>query len=135
MKAYWHIHHDRLLELSDDIGERIKFIKAKKPKRQIELRLRLLKPVRGKLPGPVVRTIKAYDKACKKTQEAYTTFIQVSGTCHEVRKTYQDAWLARGKAERVFNEAVMAHRVEIEALHKRECPNCPWDGTTIFPQC
>ena len=22
---------------------------------------------------------------------------------------------------------------EFEALHKRECKNCPWDGVTIFP--
>ena len=26
------------------------------------------------------------------------------------------------------------HKDEIEALHKRECLDCPWDGHTIFPE-
>lgn len=56
----------------------------KKPPEEINIRLKLLKKVKGVLP-----------------------------------KAYWDAYKAWQK--------------EIEALHKLECPNCPWDGTTIFP--
>ena len=26
-----------------------------------------------------------------------------------------------------------AVRAAVERLHKKECPNCPWNGETIFP--
>ena len=31
------------------------------------------------------------------------------------------------------SEATYAASAECRALHAKECPNCPWDGTTIFP--
>ena len=31
-------------------------------------------------------------------------------------------------------DAWREHGEEITALHAIECPNCPWDGKTIFPQ-
>lgn len=37
------------------------------------------------------------------------------------------------KVRRVYNEALRKHMPEIEKLHAKECPNCPWDGKTIFP--
>ena len=96
----WHVHHDRLLEpLTEPIGNRIAYIKANKSKHEVETRLRLLKPVKGRLPWEVVKTREAYGKA----------------------------WEAYGKA-------VLDHKDEIEALHREECPNCPWDGETIFPE-
>ena len=24
--------------------------------------------------------------------------------------------------------------VELDRLHREECPNCPWNGNTIFPE-
>lgn len=36
---------------------------------------------------------------------------------------------ARAEYEKVRNRAFK----KIEALHKIQCPNCPWDGKTIFP--
>ena len=79
-KFYWHIHHETLVEpLTEPLKNRIKYIKEEKSKseteEQIELRLKLLKKVKGKI-------VKDWNK--------------------------------------------------IEALHKRECPNCSWDGKTIF---
>jgi len=48
---YWHIHHDILAEpLTEPIENRIRFIKNNKPYHEVETRLRLMKPVRGKLP-------------------------------------------------------------------------------------
>ena len=91
MKYYWHIHHEVLLEPSDDIGERIEYIKNNKPVEEIPIRLHLLKEVKGRLP-----------------------------------EDYDEAWKA-------YDEAYRACKLEIEALHELECPNCPWDGKTIFP--
>lgn len=77
---WWHIHHEKLVEyLTEPIRSRINYIKKEKPKEEVETRLRLLKPVLGKIP------------------------------------TTEKGW---------------------ERLHKKECPNCPWDSkqSTIFPK-
>lgn len=53
---WWHIHHETLYEwLTEPIRARINYIKTEKAKNetpeQIELRLKLLKPVLGKIPS------------------------------------------------------------------------------------
>ena len=40
---FWHVHHDALLEYSENIKERIEYIKENKPREEVEIRLRLLK--------------------------------------------------------------------------------------------
>ena len=63
-KFYWHIHHDILLEpLTEPLKNRIEYIKNNKFKNEIELRLKLLKPVKGKLPDEVIKVGEAYYKA------------------------------------------------------------------------
>jgi len=99
MKAYWHIHHDKLLEFSGNIDKRIEYIKYGKPTEEIELRLRLLKPVKGKLPDAVIKVWAVWEKA----------------------------WAA-------CDETIQKYQSKIEALHTLECPDCPWDGETIFPE-
>ena len=48
---WWHIHHQELVEwLTEPVRARINYIKENKPADEIELRLRLLKPVLGKIP-------------------------------------------------------------------------------------
>ena len=37
------------------------------------------------------------------------------------------------KAREAYDKAREAYAPQIEALHAKECPNCPWDGMTIFP--
>ena len=96
--AYWHIHHDVLLEYTTNIQERIAYIKSDKPEHERETRLRLMGPVKGALPIAVA-----------KAGAAYTT------------------------AGDAYDKAVRDNAPAIEALHKIECPNCPWNGYTIFP--
>ena len=36
------------------------------------------------------------------------------------------------KAWEAYDKALQKHHKEIEALHKKECPNCPWDSKSIF---
>jgi len=38
------------------------------------------------------------------------------------------------EARKAYVEARKAYDEEIDALHAIECPNCPWDGHTIFPK-
>ena len=63
---WWHIHHQELYEyLTEPIRARINYIKENKPKDEIELRLRLLKPVLGKIPTTEAGWKKLHKKECK----------------------------------------------------------------------
>jgi len=109
----WHIHHDTLLEWSTEpLLERTHYIYANKHKSEHETRLRLMRPVSGELPKTVVA---AGDKL-------YAT-----------REVYHTNWKVYDAARRAFELSLKAHETEIQALHSQECPDCPWDGYTIFP--
>ena len=108
----WHVHHEVLVEaLREPIKVRQAYIREHKPPGQQELRLRLLKPVCGKLPSEVVAARQANDEA----RLAYG----------KAGRAYEEAW-------RAYDEAITRNLPAIEALHAIECPNCPWDGHTIF---
>jgi uncharacterized protein YdeI (YjbR/CyaY-like superfamily) len=124
---FWHVHHDVLLEYSHDINERVAYIKAKKPKEEVPLRLKLMKPVRGKLPDEVVKAYAARDKANAAYDKAYAARDKAYAACVK-------AYAARDKADAARDKAIKKHMKKIEALHKKECPDCPWDGKTIFPK-
>ena len=159
---FWHIHHDTLFGWSDDINERIEYIKTEKPGNEIETRLRLLQPVKGKLPEEVIRARNAFDKARNafdKARDAYykagdaynkagDAYIKVRDAYYKARNAFDKAWNAYHKAGDAYNKArdayykardtydkaIVEHLPEIELLHKQECKNCPWDGRTIFPR-
>lgn len=125
-KAYWHIHHEVLLEFATEpIENRIAYIKAKKPADEVPIRLRLLHEVKGKLPLRVVRA----RAACNKAEAAYN---KAEVSYNKAWADYDKAMVAFDKAEAAYNKALSSKA--IQALHAKECPNCPWDGTTIFPE-
>ena len=105
---YWHIHHEILLEETTDIQERIDYIRANKPEKEIPLRLKLMTPVLHpeKLPSSFRKAREAYDKA----REAYY------------------------KAGEAYDKARKACAPQIEKLHREEHPDCPWNGKTIFSE-
>ena len=112
---YWHIHHDTLCEpLTDPLENLLSYIKSEKPEDEIETRLRLIKPVKGKLPEEWMDARAAYVQAWK-----------VRGG---------RAWAAYVRAWKVCDQAGKVCKPQIEALHKIECPDCPWNGSTIFPK-
>jgi hypothetical protein len=85
VEYYWHIHHGILFEaLSEPVENRITYIKENKPKKEVELRLKLLHKVKN-------------EKTLKHARDSND---------HEL----------------------------LMSLHKEECPDCPWDGRTIFPE-
>ena len=127
-KWYWHVHHDILVEpLTEPIENRIAFIKANKPKEEVETRLRLLKPIKALLPVDVVKTWEAYDKAREAHVKAWEAYVKAW-------EAYVKTWEAHVKAREAYNKTLNDHKDEIDALHREECPNCPWDGETIFPE-
>src|SRR3989304_1216006 len=141
-KPYWHIHHkDFLLEWSDDIQERIDFIQAEKPKHEVEIRLRLLKPVQGALPPKLVKAGDARGKAEDANAKAWDAHVKAGAPRDKAKAAYDKAkaaydkdWDAFGKDWDAYRKAYDKYLPQIEALHALECPDCPWDGFTIFPE-
>ena len=121
---FWHVHHDVLCEWSNNIEERIDYIKKNKPEGEIETRLRLLKAVKGKLPEEFYKANKAWYKAWDEANKAR----------NKARNKENKAWYEANKARDKAYKARNKYKNEIEALHKNECPDCPWNGRTIFPK-
>ena len=63
---WWHIHHEKLVEqLTEPIRARINYIKKEKPEDEVKLRLKLLKPVLGKIPNTQKGWERLHKKECK----------------------------------------------------------------------
>uniref|UniRef100_A0A6M3Y2H3 Uncharacterized protein n=1 Tax=viral metagenome TaxID=1070528 RepID=A0A6M3Y2H3_9ZZZZ len=129
----FHCHHNFLCEPVFDYDERVASIKETKPKEEQELRLRLFQLFpNDRLPQTLVKAWEVYRKAweaCSKAWEVYRKAWEV----------YRKAWEACSKAEEVYRKAredyrkaEEAHRKDIVKLHAELCPDCPWDGSTIF---
>ena len=123
---YWHIHHKILCEPTYDIDERIKYIKENKPKKEVSKRLRLMTPVLHpeKLPKKFSEVLDAFTKAQKIYIEAHDAFYA----------DYIKAFKAYSKVQEACIEAFTTYATQLEELHKKEHPNCPWNGKTIFPK-
>ena len=121
MRAAWHVYHDQLVSLlTAPIEERRRYIRDYKPPRERALRLRLLHMATGLPRGPLWRA----------SEEAGRVFVEARrGGGVEARRAYDEAWPVFVEAWRVFVEA---NRDEIARLHAEQCPDCPWDGKTIF---
>ena len=158
---FWHVHHRVLLEWCYDYDGRASFISEQKREDQKETRLRLFKPVKGKLPQEVVEAGRvldkawhAYDEAGRASDKAWHAYNRAGRASDEVwqaynraRRAYVEAGQVRVEADRAYNKAQQVYNKAwhaydearrknmpaIEALHKEECHNCPWDGKTIFP--
>ena len=117
----WHCHHDILLEpLIESFGARVKYIKNYKPKEGQKLRLRLFKKVKGKLPPLTAERQRAFAE----WQRAFAEWqMAIAGWQRAITK-----W------RMAFAEWCKKYAKEINKLHKKECPNCPWTGKTIFRQ-
>jgi len=58
--------------------------------------------------------------------------IKLAEATEEAWKAYEEALRACEETWRAHDKAILKHLPEIDALHKQECPDCPWDGKTIF---
>ena len=59
---YWHVHHEQLWEWCYDYDERVAYIRAEKPAGEVELRLRLMQPVRA-VPERMQRAYAEWERA------------------------------------------------------------------------
>jgi hypothetical protein len=159
MEFYWHMYHDRLIGVSGsifgNIEGRIEYIKTKKPKHEVETRLRLLKKVKGSLPEEIIQTWTAieqtwtaseqarsdyerakavYKRATAEHQQGTIAYEQVRYVYEQARRIYEPKWDSYRQAADAYMTVCHDHSPEIEALHELECPaGCPWNGMTIFP--
>lgn len=117
---FWHVYHNKLLEYCYSYDERVNYIKEHKPANERKTRLRLLKPVKGKLPKAVIEAYTACDKA-----------YAVYNACYKALTTRYKTYITWSKARATLCKAIQDNMSEIEALHKVECPDCPWDGEKI----
>ena len=108
-ELWWHVHHDILAEnLIEPASVRRAYIDTTKPEAEVALRLALMQPIRSK----AVRDASA---ACQAAYNAYQVAYPPSG------------------AFRAVLDADAALDAALDAAHDVECPDCPWDGLTIFP--
>ena len=154
------VHHDVLFEASEDIMERVDFIREHKPKDEVKTRLHCLvylPPER--LPINLVEAQKAYDEAekaydeagkayveaRKAYDEARKAFVEARKAYDEARKAYVEAQKAYDEAGKAYNEAGKAYNEArkayikvrkasyeaVEDLIKELVPDCPWDGKKL----
>ena len=115
----WHVHHNILCEpLTESMQMRRAYIRARKPANEIETRLRLLKGVRGEIPAKLINAYDALSAARSAERSA----------------ALSAAWSAAESARSAYQKAYEDAMPEINRLHLEECPDCPWNGKTIFPE-
>ena len=145
----FHCHHDTLCEWVSDYDEWVDYIKEYKPPQEIELRLRLFQMIpEERLPEELVKAWTAYDKARTAYDKAWTACVKAGTACDKAWTAYDKAWTASDKARTAYDKAltacvkartacdkaIVSHTKELEKLHAELCPNCTWDGKTIFKE-
>ena len=137
---FWHVHHEALLEWCYNYDERVAYIRKEKSKEEQGTRLRLFKPVKGTLPQEVVKAgqelnkaRQEYYKAWQEYDKATQEYDKAGQELNKARQKYYKAGQEYDKAWQEYSKVLNDNKELIEALHKAECPNCPWNGRTIFP--
>ena len=80
-----------------------------------------------------IETRRAYIRANKPEQEIATRLRLLKAVKGRLPAKLVEAMKAYDEARKAYDEALEASMPAIIKLHAKECPNCPWDGETIFP--
>jgi len=118
--CFWHIHHDVLCEWTNNIQERIAYIRKEKPANEIKTRLKLMKPVKGELPDKFVKALEVFNIARKAYHKSFIWEAHV-----KTRKDYD-------KAREAYDKKREACKPQLEALHKKECGCKEWNGIMLI---
>jgi len=135
----WHRGHASLIDPAVGWADRIHDILTMKPKHERALRLRLFRPASPEASKAIAPAQAAYDKAIASAQAAYDKAIASAQTAFD--KAIAPAWAAYDKAiapaRTAYDKAIAPARTAfdkaIASAHLLECPDCPWDGQSIFP--
>ena len=128
----WHVHHDTLLEPCWSLTERVHDILTAKPSVEIPLRLQVLQPVRGLLPVSL-EYLASEVYSARKSVDRFNT--PATGSSWD-----PVFWHDRGIYAALYDRMRAFQRVAerfpgwLDELHAQECPGCPRDGHTIFPE-
>ena len=139
-----HCYHDKLFGLVWDYEERADYIRTEKPREEKTLRMRLFALIPTERLSPVLA--QAVAEGCRLRAEGNRLLAEgyrlFSGSnplwaedtriWDEVNKQRAECNRLRAESNRLWVESLKTHIVELEALHAELCPDCPWDGTTIF---
>ncbi len=142
---YWHVYHNSLVDYCYDYDGRREYIEQHKPAHEREERIRIMQPVKGKLPDEVYKAAVffaeagvaydkaavAYDKAAVAYDKAAADYTRVSSASDKAWVAYTKAWVAYGKARVAYGKALEANNDAIESLHAKECKDCSWDGERL----
>lgn len=146
----FHCHHTTLVEYCYGREERIKYIKEFKAATEQELRLKLFKFIPlDRLPNDLRNMIFITELLIKKqnknveNHEKWNAILRVNKNIIMTIFAQYMCWLSQKqlssnyrKNERILYKIASFIRINndlFEMLHKELCPDCPWDGTTIFP--
>ena len=122
----FHVHHDVLMEFCTNYKERVNYIKEHKPRGEQEIRLRLFQLISpARLPRPLVKAGEAYSKAGEAHSKAYEAYSKACEAYSKAREAY-------AKTGEAYAKTREAYKPQMNELHKELCPDCPWDGKTIF---
>jgi prophage DNA circulation protein len=143
-----HCHHEQLAEpLTETPKARIAYILSFKPIEEQALRLRLFRPTYN---AAVEAAGATYNAAVEAAGATYNAVLKAAGATYNAaveaaRATYATAI---DVAQTTYNAAVKAaqatratavdvaqttYNAAVDVAHQAECPDCPWDGRTIFP--
>ena len=129
----FHCHHDTLAEYVSDFDERIDDIVQNKPVNEQALRLWLFKLVpMDRLPPELAKATEVCDKAREAYIKAREVYIKAREVYYKAREAYYKVREAYIKAIGAHSKAMERFAPELEKLHAELCPDCPWNGKTIF---
>ena len=75
----------------------------------------------------IFRDLAAYEGAWAAEKQARAAYDRVLAACDQAGAVYEGARAA-------YEGIIKKHQEELDTLHAQECPNCPWDGKTLFPK-
>lgn len=130
IKFYWHIHHNRLFESAKEpISNRKTYIKQNKPKSEQKLRLKLLKPI--KLTQEIKDLLEVINDYYDYDYGYYYDYNYLYNYTYNYYYNYNN-YFRQPLDEQILIYCLIASYQLIEELHEEQCPNCPWDGKSIF---
>jgi hypothetical protein len=136
----WCVHHEILFEsLTEPAEERIKHILSHKPREEQARRLHEFRLVKVKLPSELAAACAKWAAACAKWAAARAKCNAASDKWDAASDKWDaasDKWdAARAKwdaASAKYDAARAKWAAALEILHKAECPDSTWNGTTIL---